>query len=304
MVDSRKIRIAIFISFLLVFVLSVSVRIYQQKQFCMGLPVVSDEVLKEYAEVSTMDITMLLLNEKKAPVDENRNTIYIAQSADRLHHYSGFQGVLTAADPKMSLLLLDTPALDDIESSVANNVPFSLVMICGDEYQRINMIVTTFPVIRLEGEEIGNYFGNFSLFSGSGIGTDYYEAEESEVTWHIRGWSSRAEPKKSYKLTLLKENGETNDLSLLDLGSDDDWILNPMSRDDTFVKEMLTMGIWNQLAAKTTHNYNMSNGQYVELVINNTYSGLYLLQRRIDAKYLQLNESSNKRPAERKKQVG
>ena len=50
------------------------------------------------------------------------------------------------------------------------------------------------------------------------------------------------------------------------------------------------MELWNGLAARDSQNYNMSSGEYVELVMNGEYCGLYLLQRRVDRKYLSLTD--------------
>ena len=70
------------------------------------------------------------------------------------------------------------------------------------------------------------------------------------------------------------------------MGSDDDWILNPMSLDDFKVKENLLMTLWNELAQENDWDVRMSTGNYCEIVMNGRYRGLYLLQRRIDRKYL------------------
>ena len=77
-------------------------------------------------------------------------------------------------------------------------------------------------------------------------------------------------------------------MSLVGLGADDDWILNPMNLDDTKLKETLFMDLWNQRAEQVNWNENMSAGEYVEVVINQEYWGLFQLQRRIDGKFLSL----------------
>lgn len=74
------------------------------------------------------------------------------------------------------------------------------------------------------------------------------------------------------------------------LGADDDWILNPMYMDDTEETEQFTMTLWNELAARTEWDLPMSTGAYCEVVMNGKYRGLYLLQRRVDRKYLELDE--------------
>ena len=51
---------------------------------------------------------------------------------------------------------------------------------------------------------------------------------------------------------------------------------------------MLTTTLWNTLIKQSSHNFPMSAGEYVELMIDGAYYGIYLLQRRVDGKYLNL----------------
>ena len=48
------------------------------------------------------------------------------------------------------------------------------------------------------------------------------------------------------------------------------------------------MTLWNELAQENDWDVRMSTGNYCEIVMNGRYRGLYLLQRRIDRKYLNL----------------
>ena len=53
----------------------------------------------------------------------------------------------------------------------------------------------------------------------------------------------------------------------------------------------MAMDLWNTYLAQEEYNYKMSQGKYAEVVCNGQYCGLYLLQRRIDRKYLELDEN-------------
>lgn len=50
------------------------------------------------------------------------------------------------------------------------------------------------------------------------------------------------------------------------------------------------MKLWNRLAEQSPWDYPMSSGAYCEVVLNGHYQGLYLLQRRVDRKYLGLSD--------------
>lgn len=170
-----------------------------------------------------------------------------------------------------------------------NGKPLTLLIKCGESYQKVNLVITTLPIMYLdyestaeddEGREINN--GKMSLWE------DHWTTACS-AEWRLRGNSTRTYPKKAWKLNLRKENGENENKDLLGLGSDDDWILNPMSMDDTKIKERLSQELWNQLASESDYNFQMSQGEYVEVFINGAYQGIYMLQRRVDAKYLNLD---------------
>jgi hypothetical protein len=62
-----------------------------------------------------------------------------------------------------------------------------------------------------------------------------------------------------------------------------------MNLDDTKLKEKLFSGLWNQRAEQVDWNEKMSRGEYVEVVINQQYWGLFQLQRRVDDKFLELD---------------
>jgi hypothetical protein len=63
-----------------------------------------------------------------------------------------------------------------------------------------------------------------------------------------------------------------------------------MNLDDTKLKEKLFSGLWNQSAEQVDWKENMSRGEYVEVVINQEYWGLFQLQRRVDGKFLNLGD--------------
>ena len=69
-----------------------------------------------------------------------------------------------------------------------------------------------------------------------------------------------------------------------------DWILNAVHRDDTKIREKLVMDIWNEYCKTADYNYKMSTGRYVEVVNRGQYCGLYLMQRRVDGKYLEMDD--------------
>ncbi len=113
---------------------------------------------------------------------------------------------------------------------------------------------------------------------------------------HLRGRSSRNYPKNSYKIELLKEeNGvlvERNE-TLLGMRKDGDWNLNGMYAEPTKVRDKVAADLWLAITADRSTS-GLSTGyrcEYVEVIINSRYHGLYLLTERIDRKQLGLQDS-------------
>lgn len=266
-----------------------------RKHKCMNLPIISYEQLSRYEETTSLDISKITFEGERVAVDYSDNRIYISQLGENLKHYYTLQGKFVPMLEEYSLFILKTPELYDIPKSVSQGNPLQLIILNGENFQKVNLIISTLPILNLKFEcetkdEDGRQLnqGKFTLWNNSPE-TSAYETVNSFAEWRIRGNSTRSYAKQSWKLNLREMNGENKNLNLLGLGADDDWILNPMSMDDTKVKEKLSQEIWEDLVSYTDYNHKMSSGEYIEVVINGAYQGLYLLQRRVDGKYLGLN---------------
>lgn len=288
-----KKKIALYVILNITLIVVMLCFIHLDRQFCMSVPVVSESRFEKLTEITTLDISELTFNDEDVAVDFPSNSIYISQSFERLSYFYDLQGKLKVSNPEYTLFFLDTPEMENIQESVHNGKPLTLLIKCGESYQKVNLVITTLPILYLdyestaeddEGREINN--GKMSLWEDCWTTT-------CSAEWRLRGNSTRTYPKKAWKLNLRKENGENENKDLLGLGSDDDWILNPMSMDDTKTKERLSQKLWNQLASETDYNYQMSQGEYVEVIINGAYQGIYMLQRRVDTKYLNLDEEED-----------
>jgi hypothetical protein len=92
----------------------------------------------------------------------------------------------------------------------------------------------------------------------------------------IRGSSSQISPKKNYGFTTLLPDGiSNNNVSLLGMPEENDWILGGMVFDTALIRDCLSHNLSRQMG-----NYS-SRTSYCEVVINNDYSGLYILQEKI-----------------------
>lgn len=297
MLENRKFRFLIFFCALCLLIAAVGGFLLFERQLCMGIPVVSQDSLGAYDHDDSISLAHLRFNGEPIAADISTNTIYISQSPEELIHYSTLQGTLTSEHPKQHLVFVRSAALEDIPAAVGSGTPLSLTIKEGDRCRTVNVVVTTLPVLNINGKETHTneegrsvFSGTATLWAGFDPALDSYSTVSSDLQWHIRGNSTASERKTSWKLSYKAKNGENKNVELLGQGKDDDWILNSLTMDDTRIKEKLFMDLWNAIAAQTDYNYKMSSGEYVEVVINGEYLGLFLLQRRLDAKYLDLDE--------------
>jgi len=110
----------------------------------------------------------------------------------------------------------------------------------------------------------------------------------------IRGSSSQATPKKQYGFsTKNADNITNNNVSLLGMPDEHDWILNGMVFDPALMRDYLCFNLSRQIGEYA------SRTNYCEVVINGSYKGLYLLQekikvddRRVDIVEIDQNDNS------------
>ncbi len=101
---------------------------------------------------------------------------------------------------------------------------------------------------------------------------------DGRIGIEIRGSSSQALPKKGYGFsTLLADNVSNNNTSLLGMPSENDWILNGLAFDPSYIRDYLSYNISRNMGNYASHT------AYCEVVINGEYVGLYVLQEKIKA---------------------
>lgn len=298
MIDSRKRRIAVFFIFLLLLAGAVALSVQEKERCCLKVEILSGQeeaALREYVYRDYSNY--LLYNGQRAPVDVQTSTVYIAQELGPDTKAEDLPGTLSISSSRHCLVFGPDRAFEDLAGAAADNHGFRLYVIDGSgEYMQYNLVFTTLPVLRVDGEfldydqkgrEIRE--GSMCLWTPKDPDSGRCSVKESNLQWHIRGGSSANQPKTPWRLSLKKKTGTNKNMALVGLGSDDDWFLNPMCLDDTKLKEQLFIRLWNQNAELTDWNAPMSRGEYVEVVMNGTYMGLFQLQRRIDGKFLELD---------------
>jgi len=130
-------------------------------------------------------------------------------------------------------------------------------------------------------------FGNMKIIKRPDGGRNYmsdinnvaYLNYNGRISIEFRGSSSQYFlDKKAYGLTtLMADNVSNNNVSILGMPSENDWVFNGLAFDPSLVRDYLAYNTSRQMG-----NY-ASRTSYFELVINGDYKGLYILQEKIKA---------------------
>lgn len=106
--------------------------------------------------------------------------------------------------------------------------------------------------------------------------TDEFLDYSGTISIEIRGSSSQTLPKKPYGLTTLTEDRAQNDnVQLLGMPEENDWVLNSFAFDDSMMRDYISYEMARQMGQYAT------NLKYCEVVLNGDYIGLYALSEKI-----------------------
>jgi len=262
---------------------------------CMGVQMLSESEMAGMGSYQYRDYgENLKFRNEFAAIDQEASVIYISQKIDETTVPSDLTGQLTIDVPGLSLSFAPDENWGNLSEAVRDGHRFKL-LVSGflNTYMQYDVVFTTLPVISMHGQLLYKNSDARDVLSGRFTLWDPENSivQSSSVHWHVRGKSAGGQEKKPWKLSLKDWDGKNSSENLLGLGSDDDWILNAMNMEDSNVREKLFMDLWNEMAAQTDYNHPMSRGAYVEVLVNGEYAGLYLLQRRVDGKYLDLDSS-------------
>lgn len=279
------------------------------ERMVLGVPVVEDGWTPQDREKLTSANNPGICYEGALLAYDARGICYLPQSPGE-----EWVGELSAADGAQEGYFLCMPQdvyLDSREDAIRESHEFTLWMVGENTYYEVSLVVTGMPVISMttqrqeEPEEFDYYedpdrwtfdrdfmnYGTISVFN-PGVGTGQYEIVQSRVRYHDKGGITRGFYKRSYSLSLQDANEENIDVSLLGMRSDNSWKLNSLVTDPNKIREKTASQIWEQfdLADDSFHEAGPRE-EYVEVVIDNEYRGLYCLVEPVDDKKFALDRN-------------
>ena len=210
-------------------------------------------------------------NGNDIPYDITNNFYLLTQVENTMYN-----GNLTADNFEICILKPNK----DKDELISSNGVIKILLYNKQYYKFIDLKLTYFPVISLD-----NLSGKVTVYDNNSE-RGIVDIQQYAMNYHVRGASTSYSKKPSYKLNILDSRRNKKKVSLLNMRTDDDWVLNSMTLDKSYLIEKLGYHIWENISS-----YDIEM-KYVELFINNEYKGIYCLQEPADFKTYNSNKNS------------
>jgi len=158
----------------------------------------------------------------------------------------------------------------------------------GTEYR---LYFSKFPLIAIKAPQILDEPKKPATF----VYADLDGIKKSDMGIETRGGSSQYFPKKTYDLEFWEDaTGDDNkDMQFCDLREDDDWILDALYNEPLRLRAFSAHKLWLDLhspfyLAEEEDAKSGADVMYVDVFLNNTYNGIYMLSEQVDSKQLEL----------------
>ena len=208
-------------------------------------------------------------------------------------------GTFSNVDDSIEILPMKDYTLLDKQETVAQglHIPFLAWNREGGTCRKVYVVFTGLPVVKMETAadlDIDTVFaGAVSFYEACGqedwVLTSVFEA-------HERGQTTRAYPKKGYRVNLVDVTStgisRKNKQSVLGMRKSDSWIFYAIYSDGTKVRDKFNTELWAGIGAEDTpyDAYFGTKMKYVELVVNGEYRGLYGIFEPVDKTQLAITD--------------
>ena len=147
----------------------------------------------------------------------------------------------------------------------------------------IDFVESNLPLVIIDtyGSEIPDepripaYMGIINNPSGINHVDDPFNDYNGHITIEKRGNSSQWQEKPPYRFETVDDEGENNNVELLGMPEENDWVLYAPWQDKTMIRNVLIYQLSNEMGRYA------SRTRYVELYLNNEYRGVYVLMEKI-----------------------
>lgn len=251
---------------------------------------------KRLAKTLEADQVKLCFEGEELACDREQMIFYLPVDMD-LEEWEA--GTFSNVDDSIEILPMKDYTLFDKQETVAQGlqIPFLAWNREGGTCRKVYVVFTGLPVVKMETTadlDIDTVFaGAVSFYEACGqedwVLTSVFEA-------HERGQTTRAYPKKGYRVNLVDVTStgisRKNKQSVLGMRKSDSWIFYAIYSDGTKVRDKFNTELWAGIGAEDTpyDAYFGTKMKYVELVVNGEYRGLYGIFEPVDKTQLAITD--------------
>ena len=231
-------------------------------------------------------------------------SLFLDQSSN-IFYYSIIEGNSGAFNPQVeafteqgtiNIAFLESELSTEV---VKNNQAIGVLAYTQENYCEYRLICTTLPMMNISCmDKIVREFVpmEMTVFDNRQGAVNRVIVSSGEIC--IRGATTSVFPKKGYRIALTMEslggNVRSNQISLLGMRQDDDWILYAAYNDQEKIRNVFSSNLWKYTCAEDNED-KVDAGmeyKYLELFVNGEYWGLYALGFPIDAKQLRMSSNT------------
>lgn len=256
----------------------------------------ASRLYKRLAKTLEADQVKLCFEGEELACDREQMIFYLPVDMD-LEEWEA--GTFSNVDDSIEILPMKDYTLFDKQETVAQGlqIPFLAWNREGGTCRKVYVVFTGLPVVKMETTadlDIDTVFaGAVSFYEACGqedwVLTSVFEA-------HERGQTTRAYPKKGYRVNLVDVTStgisRKNKQSVLGMRKSDSWIFYAIYSDGTKVRDKFNTELWAGIGAEDTpyDAYFGTKMKYVELVVNGEYRGLYGIFEPVDKTQLAITD--------------
>lgn len=160
------------------------------------------------------------------------------------------------------LCLLMNSAYSQVSGITSSNLPLLVINTNKVEINDVAKIQATMKLI-------SNGIGKVNKPTDPGNNYDGYIGIE------VRGASSSTNPQRPFGIETRDISGKNQDVSLLGMPKENDWILLANYNDKTFMRNVLAYSLFEKMGHYAPRT------RMVEVILNNSYQGIYILTEKI-----------------------
>jgi len=156
------------------------------------------------------------------------------------------------------------------------------------------MTFTSLPVVQLWGDYTTTYNeGTMRVYQPTKKEPDILRMK-AKYRGGITNGSDKH--KRNYSIKFLDENGDKEDQKFFGLRNDNHWILEACQVDMSRVRNRVLTDLWNDMctppyyADQEPKALTGTRGQFVELILNGEYHGIYCMYENLDRKQMKLKK--------------